>query len=108
MKKWQFSKIFLAILALLFLATSLSSCVVFIPSNPIVEIEIVNDNWEYDIYINGNYYGKTDNTGKLTLYDVSPGYHHFEAFESPSILGRYGDKWQTIRVGYNKVNISTN
>lgn len=108
MKNRQPFKVFFLILAVLFLSISLSSCLVFIPSQPIVEINITNDNWTYDIYVDGNYLGKTDANGDVTFSNINPGYHHFEAFESPSLLGRYGEKWQTITSGYNKVNIVTN
>ena len=104
----QLPKLLLVISGILLFSFLFSSCVVFIPSQPIVEINITNDSWTYDIYVDGNYYGKTNNSGKLTLFNINPGYHHFEAFESPSLLGRYGDKWQTITNGYNKVNILTN
>lgn len=108
MIKKQFFKLLLAILIFAAFTLLLNGCIVLIPSSPIVEINITNDNYTYEIRIDGNYYGTTDSSGKLTLYNVSTGYHYFEAFESPSILGRYGDKWQTITSGYNKVNIVTN
>jgi len=105
MRKRQFFKLLLTILTISFLALFLSGCLIII-DNPIVEIDIVNDNWTYEIYVDGNYYGITNSSGNLTLYSISPGYHHFEA-QDTSFLGRYGDKWQTIKSGYNKVNINT-
>ena len=108
MKKKQILKLFLVVFVLSFLSIFLTGCIVLIPGSPIVEINITNDSWTYDIYVDGNYLGRTDNSGKITLSNITTGYHHFEAFESPSLLGRYGDKWQTITDGYNRVNIVTN
>jgi hypothetical protein len=105
MSKRQFFKLLLTILTISFLTLFLSGCLIYI-NNPIVEINIANDNWTYEIYVDGSYFGTTDSSGKLTLYSVTPGYHHFEA-QDTSFLGRYGDKWQTIKSGYNKVNIYT-
>ena len=106
MKKKQFFKLFLTISMITVLSLFLNGCLVILPVTPIVEINIANDNWTYEIYVDGSYSGTTDNSGKLTLYSITPGYHHFEA-QDTSFLGRYGDKWQTIKNGYNKVNINT-
>jgi len=105
MKKNLLLKVFSAVLLTLVLAIFLNGCVIYV-GNPIVEINITNDNWKYDIYVDGSFQGTTDNTGKLILHNVSAGYHHFEA-QDTSFLNRYGDKWQTITSGYNRVNIST-
>jgi hypothetical protein len=107
MKRKQFFKLFLILTIIAVFTLFLNGCLVLLPVTPIVEINITNDNWTYDIYVDGSYQGITNSSGKLTLYNVTPGYHQFEAFESPSVLGRYGDKWQTIINGYNKVNINT-
>ena len=106
MKKKQYFKLCLIFFAVTFFALFLNGCIITVA--PIVDISITNDNWTYEIYVDGSYQGKTDNNGNLTLYNISPGYHHFEAFESPSIFGRYGDKWQTVQYGYNSVLIYTN
>lgn len=103
-KKNSFRFLFLFLILSVF-ALFLNGCLVFI-GNPIVEINI-NDNWRYDIYVDGSFQGTTDSSGRMTLYNLSSGYHHFEAHDT-SILGRYGDKWQTITSGYNRVNITTN
>lgn len=105
-KKKYYLKLFASFFIITILALFLNGCLVIIPSTPIVEINIVNDNWTYEIYVDGSYYGTTDSSGSLTLYTISPGYHHFEAYDT-SILGRYGEKWQTIKSGYNRVNIYT-
>ncbi len=105
MSNKKFFKLLTAILTISFLTLFLSGCLIVI-DNPIVEIDIVNDNWTYEIYVDGSYFGTTNSSGELTLYSISPGYHHFEA-QDTSFLGRYGDKWQTIKNGYNKVNIYT-
>ncbi len=96
----------LTIFVIAVFALFLNGCIILLPSNPIVEINIANDNWTYEIYVDGAYYGTTNSSGKLTLYNINPGYHHFEA-QDTSLFGRYGDKWQTIKSGYNKVNIYT-
>jgi len=105
MKKNQYFKLLLVFLTVSLIALFLSGCVIYVDS-PIVEINIANDNWTYEIYVDGNYYGTTDDSGNLILYSISSGYHHFEAFDT-SLLGRYGEKWQTIKNGYNVVNIYT-
>ncbi|MFZ2331438.1 MAG: hypothetical protein WAW45_07600 [Atribacterota bacterium] len=109
MSKKKYIKIFITLITISTLTLFLTGCIVFIPPmpmRPIVEIRIINDNWEYDIYVDGKYEGTTRESGKLTLYTINEGYHHFEA-EDTSSLKRYGEKWQTIKSGYNKVDIST-
>ena len=78
MKKRQNIKLLLGIFAISLFALFLSGCLIVI-DNPIVEIEIVNDNWTYEIYVDGSYFGTTNSSGELTLYSIGPGYHHFEA-----------------------------
>lgn len=108
MSKKKYVKIFITLLTIAALTLFLTGCIVFLPPSmhPIVEIRIINDNWGYDIYVDGKYEGTTRESGKLTLYTINEGYHHFEA-EDTSSLKRYGEKWQTIKSGYNKVDIST-
>ena len=105
MQNKQSLKIFISILIVIF-ALFLNGCVIYL-GNPIVEINIANDNWKYEIYVDGFYAGETNNSGNLVLYNISPGYHHFEA-QDTSFFNRYGAKWQTIKEGYNTVNIYTN
>ena len=103
----KYVKILITLLTITMLALFLSSCVIFLPSiPPIVEIKIVNDKWAYKIYVDGKYAGVTSESGKLTLHTINEGYHHFKA-EDTSPLKRYGEKWQTIRSGYNRVEIYT-
>ena len=107
MSKKKYIRFFLIILVITTLSLFLSGCIVFIPPlSPIVEIEIANDSWSYKIYVDGKYEGITSNSGKLTLYNINEGYHHFEA-EDTSSIRRFGEKWQTIRSGFNKVEIYT-
>ncbi len=107
MPKKKYIRFFLILLVITTLSLFLSGCIVFIPPlSPVVEIRIINDNWEYDIYVDGKYEGTTSESGKLTLYTINEGYHHFEA-EDTSSLKRYGEKWQTIKSGFNKVEIYT-
>ncbi len=105
MKKKNFLKLFTAFLVISILALFLNGCIIIIDS-PIVEIKIANDNFTYKIYVDGHYEGTTDQYGELTLQNISEGYHHFEA-EATSFPKYYGHKWQTIKSGYNKVNIYT-
>lgn len=107
MSKKKYIRFFLIILVITTLSLSLSGCIVFIPPlSPIVEIEIANDSWSYKIYVDGKYEGTTSDSGELTLYNIDEGYHHFEA-EDTSSIRRFGEKWQTIRSGFNKVEIYT-
>ena len=107
MSKKKYIRFFLIILVITTLSLFLSGCIVFIPPlSPIVEIEIANDSWSYKIYVDGKYEGTTSDSGELTLYNIDEGYHRFEA-EDTSSIRRFGEKWQTIRSGFNKVNIYT-
>jgi len=106
MKRKQFFKLFLILTIIAVSTLFLNGCLVILPVTPIVEINIANDNWTYEIYVDGSYQGTTNSSGKLTLYNINTGYHHFEAKDT-SFLNRYGDKWQTITNGYNIVNINT-
>ena len=107
MQKKKYIKIFITLLAIATLSLFLTGCIVFFPSiSPIVEIRIANDKWVYKIYVDGKYEGVTSESGKLTLYNINEGYHRFEA-EDTSFQKRYGEKWQTIRSGYNRVEIYT-
>jgi hypothetical protein len=103
----KYIRFFLILFVITTLSLSLSGCIVFIPPlSPVVEIEISNDNWSYKIYVDGKYEGTTNDSGKLTLYNIDEGYHHFEA-EDTSSIRRFGEKWQTIINGFNKVEIYT-
>jgi len=104
MQKKQLLKLFVTILIVIF-ALFLNGCVIYV-GTPIVKINIANDYWTYEIYVDGSYVGETDKSGNLVLYSISSGYHYFEA-EDTSFLNRYGDKWQKINEGYNIVNIYT-
>ena len=107
MSKKKYIRFFLIILLITTLSLFLSGCIVFIPPlSPVVEIEIANDSWSYKIYVDGKYEGTTSDSGELTLYNIDEGYHRFEA-EDTSSIRRFGEKWQTIRSGFNKVNIYT-
>ena len=107
MPKKKYIRFFLIILLITTLSLFLSGCIVFIPPlSPVVEIEIANDSWSYKIYVDGKYEGTTSDSGELTLYNIDEGYHHFEA-EDTSSIRRFGEKWQTIRSGFNKVEIYT-
>lgn len=73
MKKKQILKLFLVVFVLSFLSIFLTGCIVLIPGSPIVEINITNDSWTYDIYVDGNYLGRTDNSGKSLFQILLPG-----------------------------------
>ncbi len=108
MPKKKYIKIFITLLTIATLTLFLTGCIVFLPPSvyPIVEIKIVNDNWVYEIYVDGEYAGVTSDSGKLTLHTIDEGYHLFEAYDT-SFTKRYGKKFQEIHSGYNKVDIST-
>jgi len=77
---------------------------IFFPTTGTVYISIANDNYWYDIYIDGVWWGETDGLGNLTLYNVPIGDCYFEAYDT-SPWNLYGSKWQYIRYGSNTVTI---
>lgn len=68
-----------------------------------VYINIVNDDWFYDIYVDGVYQYFTDGSGNLMLINISIGLHTFEAYDD---TGLYGSVIQYITSGENYVNIT--
>ncbi len=102
MGKKKFAKLFLALMVIATLTLFLSGCIIIIDDEPIVYIN-VDDDWTYQIYVDGHHLGTTNDQGKLTLYDVGTGNHKFEAKDT--VLGFYGYKWQWITGGPNTVNI---
>jgi len=69
-----------------------------------VHLSIANDNYWYDIYIDGVWQELTDGLGNLTIYNVPIGNHLFEAYDT-SWYNWYGYKWQYINPGTNYVTI---
>ena len=66
-----------------------------------VVITITNDNYYYNIYIDGVWWGRTDYWGNLTLYNVPTGYHTFYAVATDNLSDGY--VYQTIHAGTNYV-----
>ena len=107
MKKISFKKIVLLVFIVSILSIGLSGCIdIIFPTESTVYVNIANDNWKYDINIDGIYKGTTNYSGKLTIRNVSAGYHLFEAYDT-SFTKRYGSKYQFITAGSNYVFIDT-
>ena len=68
-----------------------------------VYINIINDEWFYDIYVDGIYQGITDVSGNRKLTNIPIGVHYFEAYDDSWDL--YGSVTQYITSGENYVNI---
>jgi hypothetical protein len=107
MKKISFKKIILLTLIASILSIGLSGCIdIILPTESIVYINIANDNYKYEIEVDSIYKGTTDSSGKLTIRNISVGYHLFEAYDT-SFTKRYGSKYQFITAGSNYVSIDT-
>ena len=70
-----------------------------------VYITTPNDNYQYWIYIDGNYWGTTNWNGNMTLYNVPIGYHNFYALSTDWAWD--GNAYVTIFCGTNNVAIWT-
>lgn len=101
----SFKKLLLSILIFSIISFGLTGCVdIVIPATGTVYISIVNDDYWYDIYVDGVYQNETDGNGNLTITNVPVGNHFFEAYDT-SWWNLYGSKNQYISSGANYVNI---
>jgi len=75
----------------------------YIPTTGTVYISIANDDYWYDIYIDGIWQKETNASGNLTIINVPIGNHLFEAYDY--YYDWYGYKWQYIYPGTNYVAI---
>lgn len=94
----------LIILAMLSIVFAGCSPIIIIPSTGTVYITIANDNYWYNLYVDGVYQGQTDGAGNYTLTNVPIGNHLFEVYDT-SWFNYYGSKWQYIHSGSNTVTI---
>jgi len=107
MKKNVLIKGILVLVIIALLAIGFTGCVPTYPTYPTtgtVYISIANDNYWYNIYIDGVWQGLTDGSGNLTIYNVPIGNHYFQAYDT-SWWNLYGYKWQYITYGSNTVKI---
>ena len=106
MKKKIIVKGILLLIVLVVLSMGFTGCGVVISTTGTVYITIANDNYWYDIYIDGVWQALTDGLGNLKIYNVPIGNHLFEAYDT-SWWNLYGYKWQYIHAGANYVTIYT-
>ena len=101
MKKNVLIKGILVLAVIAFLSLAFIGCYTPPPTTGTVIISIANDNYWYDIYIDGGFWGQTNWSGDLTLYNVPIGYHFFQAYDTSGWY--YGSLYQTINAGTNYV-----
>ena len=106
MKKNVLIKGILLLLVVALLAIGFTGCAppIIYPTTGTVHLSIANDNYWYDIYIDGVWQARTDGLGNLTITNVPIGNHLFEA-DDTSTWNWYGYKWQYINAGNNYVTI---
>ena len=104
MKKNILIKGILVLLVITLLSIGFTGCAPVYPTTGTVYLTIVNDNYWYNIYIDGAWQALTNGVGNLTIYNVPIGNHLFEAYDI-SGWNLYGYKWQYIRAGTNNVTI---
>ena len=104
MKKNVLIKGILVLVVIAFLSLAFTGCYPPPPTTGTVYITIVNDNYWYDIYIDGIWQALTNGSGNLTIYNVPIGNHYFQAYDT-SWWNLYGSKWQYITYGSNTVII---
>ena len=107
MKKNVLVKGLLLLIVVSILAIGFTGCGSVIPicTTATVNISTPNDNYQYWIYIDGNYWGTTNWSGNMTLYGVPTGYHTFYALSTD--WGWDGTAYVTIVCGGNNVAIWT-
>jgi hypothetical protein len=72
------------------------------PETGTVQIE-VDDNYEYEVYMDGDYLGTTDEYGEGTFEDIPTGYHSFYVISTDNAYE--GSESVTIDTGNNLVEI---
>jgi uncharacterized protein YceK len=110
MKKNVLMKGILLLLVIALLTIGLTGCGTIIPCNTgTVYISTPYDDFWYYIYIDGVYWGETDGSGYLTLYNVPIGNHTFyaEATDCNMLSCWYGYAYPYIVCGTNNVPIYT-
>jgi hypothetical protein len=106
MKKNVLTKGILILLAIALLTIGFSGCSIIMPppcATGTVNINI-DDNYEYEIWIDGVYWDTTNGYGDITLYGIPTGYHHFYVISTDWECD--GDAYPTIICGANDVSIA--
>jgi len=109
MKKNVLIRGILVLIVITLLSMGFTGCGVVLCTTATVNITTPNDSYWYWIYIDGNYWGKTNAWGNITLYNVPTGYHTFYA-EATDCTWWYcweGYANATITCGVNNVPIYT-
>jgi len=101
MRKNVLIKGILVLVIIALLSIGFVGCVPTYPTTGTVYISIANDNYWYDIYIDGVWWGETNWSGNKTLYNVPLGYHYFQAYDTSGWY--YDSLYQTIYAGTNYV-----
>lgn len=106
MKKNILIKSILVLVAIAIFVLVFVGCAASIPTptTGTVIISIANDDYYYNIYIDGVRWGETNWYGDLTLYNVPTGYHTFYAVATDFVYDGY--VYQTIYAGTNYVTFS--
>lgn len=102
MRKNVLIKGILVLVVIALFAIGVTGCGVVISTKGTVYITIANDNYWYDIYIDGDWWGETNGSGNLTLYNVPIGNRYFQAYDISS-LNYYGSKLKYIYAGTNNL-----
>lgn len=102
MKKNVLIKGILVLVIIALFAIGVTGCGVVISTKGRVYISIANDSYWYDIYIDGVWWGETNGSGNLTLYNVPIGNRYFQAYDT-SLLNYYGSKLKYIYAGTNNL-----
>jgi len=103
-----FKKLIVLLISVLLFGLFTGCSLVIVPGPGLtgtVNINIFNDNWKYDIYLDSyaSFLGTTNFYGQTTFYNVPTGNHTFIAEDINGWY--YGQKTQYIHTGINNVNI---
>ena len=107
-KSILFKKSILIIIIVVMLGLG-TGCTIFlfpdITQTGTVHINIANDDWYYDIYLDSysNYLGTTNVYGQKTFYNVPTGYHTFYAEDDTGLYSC--QRFRYIHSGTNYVDI---
>jgi hypothetical protein len=64
----------------------------------------INDNWEYEVYVDGAFWSYTNWSGDVTLYNLSLGYHTIYVISEDWLYDATVTAY--INCGYNSININ--
>ena len=78
-----------------------------LPGSATIYLQIANPYQQiYSIYIDGEYMGKTNYAGAITIYNVTPGNHFIDAYDQILIGGWYGGGYYDIVNGPNYIDMT--